>query len=57
MAKTYRFDPNEDFGGDNLRPVSKKELKAARRARRRNEQALDDQMQPDEPEVDYGLIK
>lgn len=48
MAKTFRFDPEDDFGGDNLRTISKKELKAQRKARRRDEQALDDQMQAED---------
>lgn len=48
MSKSYRFDPEEDFGGDNLRPMSKKALKAQRNVRKRNDQALDDQMQPDD---------
>ena len=48
MAKTYRFDPDDDFGGDNIAPVSKKELKAARKARRRDEASLDEQMQPED---------
>lgn len=53
MSKSYRFDPDDDFGGDNLRPISKKELKAQRRDRKRNEQALDDQMQPDD-DAEHG---
>lgn len=48
MAKTYRFDPDEEYGGDNLPPMSRKELKAQRRERKRNDQVLDDQMQPDD---------
>jgi len=56
MSKSYRFDPEDDFGGDNLRTMSKKELKALRRERRRNEQVLDEQMKPDH-EVDDGLIR
>jgi len=48
MSKSYRFDPEEDFGGDNLPPKPKKELKAERQARRSKDAVLDDQMQPDE---------
>ena len=48
MSKSYRFDPEEEFGGENLRPMSKKELKAQRKDRKRNDQALDDQMQPED---------
>lgn len=48
MSKSFRFDPDDEFGGDNLPPMSRKELKAARKARRNKEQALDEQMQPDD---------
>ena len=48
MSKSYRFDPTDEYGGDNLRPISKKELKAQRRERKRNDEALDEQMQPED---------
>ncbi len=48
MSKSYRFDPDADFGGDNQAPVSKKELKRQRRERRKDDTTLDDQMQPDD---------
>lgn len=48
MSKSYRFDPDDDFGGDNIAPVSRKQLKEQRKARKRDELALDEQMQPDD---------
>lgn len=53
MSKTFRFDPEEDFGGDNLPTMSKKDLKAARKERKRNDLALDEHMQP-ETDSEYG---
>ncbi len=57
MGKSYRYDPDEDYGGDNLPPKSKKELKADRRAKHAKEKALEDQMRPDPKDVDDGLIR
>lgn len=54
MSKSFRFDPDDEFGGDNLPPMSRKELKAARKARRNKEQALDEQMQPDDESERVG---
>ncbi len=48
MSKSYRFDPEDDFGGDNQAPTSRKQLKEARKARRRDEAALDEHMQPED---------
>jgi len=58
MGKTYRFDPKEYYGGDNLPPKSKKELKAERRAKHAKDIALDDQMKSDDDDNrDDGLIR
>lgn len=48
MGKTFRYDPDDDFGGDHLSTKSKKELKADRRAKRAKEKALEDNMRPDD---------
>lgn len=48
MSKSFRFDPEDDYGGDHLAPMSRKELKAARRARKRNEDVFDQLEQVDD---------
>lgn len=47
MAHTYRYDPEDDYGGEHLSKLSKKELKRQRKERHKREAALDQHMEPE----------
>ncbi len=44
MGKSFRYDPDEDFGGDHRKP-SKQELKRQRQQRHKQDERLDELME------------